>query len=74
VGGVFLAEATVFGKRELFFHFLLVALGIMRDAAASATLELGHVVFNLAHTFTNLNKFKAFPLYGKKPFPSILSR
>ena len=74
MGSVFLAEAAVLRKRELFFHFLLIALGIMRNPAAGAALQLGHVVLDFSHTVTNLNKFKAFPLYVKTTFSSILSR
>ena len=50
MGGVFLAEAAVLGERKLFFHLFLVTLRIMRNAAASTTLELGHVVLDCSHT------------------------
>lgn len=50
MGGVFLAEATVLRKGELFFHLFLVTLGVMRNSATSTTLELGHVVFDHSHT------------------------
>lgn len=52
MGGVFLTEAAILGKRKLFFHLLFVALGIVRNPATSTTLELRHVVFDLSHTRT----------------------
>ena len=52
MGGVFLAEAAVLRERKFFFHLLLITLGVMRNTATSTTLELRHVVFNLAHTST----------------------
>ncbi len=50
VGGVLLAEAAIFTQRKLFLHLLLIALGVMRNLSAQTTLQLGHVVLNLAHT------------------------
>lgn len=73
MGGVFLAEAAVFRKGELFLHFLLIPLGVVRNPATSATLELGHIVFDHSHIRTiKIDKFKAFPLYGKRVFSSTL--
>ena len=50
MGGVFLAELAVLGERKLFFHLLLIALGVVRNTATSATFELGHVVLDHSHT------------------------
>ena len=50
MGGVFLAEAAVLRERKLFFHLFLVTLRIMRNAATSTKLELGHVVLDCSHT------------------------
>lgn len=76
--GVLAAEAAVLGERELLFHFLLVARRLARDALALATLQLGHVVLDLAHT-GSLVYFKIMvALYAKKHassiFPDFLSR
>lgn len=58
MGGVFLAEAAVLRKGELFFHLLLITLRIMRNAATSTTLELGHVVLDHSHTRVPLKSNK----------------
>ena len=50
MGSVLFTEATVFGKRKFLFYFLLVALGVVRDAPAEAAFELHHRIFDLAHT------------------------
>lgn len=44
-----LAEFAVLLERKLFLHFLLVALGVMRDTATHRALEFGHVFLDLAH-------------------------
>jgi len=54
MSGILLTETAVFRERKFFFHFLLVALGVMSDAATSATLELGHVVFDGSHSLPKL--------------------
>lgn len=50
MGGVFLAETAVLRERKFFLHFLLIALGVVRNPAASTALELGHVVLDHSHT------------------------
>lgn len=75
MGGVLLAEAAVLGEGELFFHLLLIALGVVRNSSARATLELCHVVLDFSHTLPyKSDKSKAFPLYVKMSHSSILSR
>lgn len=75
MGSVLLAEAAVLRKGELFLHFLLVALGVVRNAPTGAALQFRHVVFDLSHTLPyKSDKSKAFPLYVKKAYSSILSR
>ena len=72
MGGVLLAEAAVLRKGELFLHFLLVALGVVRNAPAGATLQFCHVVLDFSHTLPyKSDKSKAFPLYVKIRFSSI---
>ena len=72
MGGVLLAEAAVFRKGEFFFHLLFIALGVVCNSAARATLELGHVVLDFSHTLPyKSDKSKAFPLYVKSTFSSI---
>jgi len=61
MGGVLLAEATVLGERKLFFHLFLIALGIVRNPAASTTLQFGHVVFDLAHTSALIIRINLLP-------------
>ncbi len=66
------AEAAVFAERQLLFHFFLVALGVVRDAAAYGTLELHHRIFDLSHSWNCIELFtkKAFLLYAKKAHSS----
>lgn len=44
------AKATVFRQRKLFFHFLFVASGVMRNTATFATFQFCHCVFDVSHT------------------------
>lgn len=66
------AETAVFAECELLFHFFLVALGVVRDAAAYGTLEFHHRIFDLSHSWNCIELFtkKASPLYGKKAYLS----
>ena len=72
MGGILPAEVAVFGKRELLFYLLLVALGVMRDAAALAALHLRHRVLDLAHNISLAVKFKTLLLYVKNRVSSTL--
>lgn len=47
--GILAAEFTELLERQFFFHFLLVALGMMCDTTTHRTLHLGHVFLDLAH-------------------------
>ena len=49
-----LAELAMLLHRKLLFHFLLVALGIVSDASAIRTLQLRHVVLDLAHSLPGI--------------------
>lgn len=48
--GILAAEAAILRKRELLFHFLLVAGSLARDAIALGALQFSHVFLDLAHT------------------------
>ncbi len=50
-----LAEFAVLLERKLLFHFLLVALGVVRDTATNRALQFGHVFLNLAHSNKKLS-------------------
>ena len=49
-----LAELAMLLHRKLLFHLLLVALGIVSDASAVRTLQLRHVVLDLAHSLPGI--------------------
>lgn len=44
-----LAEFAVLLERQFFLHFLLVALGVVRDAPTNRALQFSHVFLDLAH-------------------------
>lgn len=46
---ILLAEFAVLLERKFLLDLLLVALGVVRDAATFRALQLGHVVLDLAH-------------------------
>jgi hypothetical protein len=54
VFGILSAEAAILAKRELFFHFLLVALGVMSNATAHTAFEFHQSIFDLSHNFYQL--------------------
>ena len=49
MGRVLLAEAAILAQGQLFLHLLLVAFGVMRDAATQRTLQFYHRIFDLSH-------------------------
>jgi hypothetical protein len=64
VFGVLSAKAAIFAKSKFFFHFFLVALGIMRDTTTHTALEFHQSIFDLSHT--SLQLFNYLPT--EKPF------
>lgn len=60
MGGILLAELAILGEYQLFFHFLLVALGIVSDPATQRTLEFYHCIFNLSHSLSLLGCLYSF--------------
>jgi hypothetical protein len=65
MGQILLAEAAVFAELKLLFHFFLVTLGVVRNAAATRALEFHQRIFDLSHTSIDKIFYKAFPLYVK---------
>lgn len=63
VFGVLFAEAAILAKREFFFHFFLVALGVMRDTTAHTALEFHQSILDLSHNFSIIKL-----LQSEKPF------
>jgi hypothetical protein len=55
--GVLFAKAAVLAKSELFFHFFLVALGVMSNAAAHTALEFHQSILDLSHNFYQLSNY-----------------
>ncbi len=54
---VFAAKLTILRQRKLFLYLFLVALGVVRNAIAIATLHLRHGVFNVSHKYSSKKPF-----------------
>ena len=70
-----LAEFAVLLKREFLLHFLLVALGVVRDATTNRALQFGHVFLDLSHKnkINTIERVRGL-LYGNIPFPSTVRK